>query len=472
MGNASGTNFDVFISYAHVDNEPIFPAKHGWVSVLVDNLGRYLAKGIGRREAFSNWYDQQQLKGNQGIRDHIPEQARQSALFLAVLSPGYVSSEFCLRELEAFIETHRGAVAERLFIVEHMPLDDDRRMPDALRDIRKYRFYKLDQNQVPRTFAQPEPLPDEREYFQKIEDIARDMARKLAPISAAKPAKPAKPTVLLAEVTDDLETRRDEVLRYLDQAGIDVLPTTCYRMVRQDFERALASDLGRCTAFVQLLGPIAGKRPPDVPDGFGWLQLELARRTDLPILQWRSPDLDVTKTELPTQRRLLELETVQAMPFEDFKRTVVECVQTALERARTPPAATDASASLLFINADTVDKPNVDAIKDSLGGRFGWAVPLSLYHDDAKPDELQHDMESNLIHSEGMVIVYGAVRPAWVAGQLQLYRKLAPRRQKSPRLLAVVEAPPGPKAPLPIFLPGMVTVGIDRIAEVVSRALS
>ncbi len=235
--------------------------------------------------------------------------------------------------------------------------------------------------------------------------------------------------------------------------------------MRQDFERGLNADLAKCLAFVQLLGPMAGKRPPDVPRGFGWLQLELARRTNLPILQWRSPDLDVMKVEAPVQKELLEQQTVRAVPFEDFKRTIVEGVQA-------PSLPPTLPSSMLFINADSVDKANADVIKDSLGGRFGWSMPLSLYDADATPEELQQDMEHNLINSEGMVVLYGAVRAAWVTGQLQLYRKLAPRRQKSLRLLAVVELPPAPKPRLPIGLPDLKMVGIDRIADEINRAMS
>ena len=142
--------------------------------------------------------------------------ARRSAVFLAVLSPGYVSSEFCQRELHAFIDAHRDDLAERLFIVEHMPLDELHSMPEPFRDVRKYRFYKLDENRVPRTFALPKPLPDEREYFQKVDDLARDIAGKLASIG---PAKAFTRSVFLAEVTDDLEARHDDVRRYLDQSA-------------------------------------------------------------------------------------------------------------------------------------------------------------------------------------------------------------------------------------------------------------
>jgi hypothetical protein len=38
-------------------------------------------------------------------------------------------------------------------------------------------------------------------------------------------------------------------------------------------------------------------------------------------------------------------------------------------------------------------------------------------------------------------------------------------------LLAIVKAPPEPKAPISIGLPGLMTIGIDRVAEVVNSTL-
>jgi hypothetical protein len=37
MARMSHYEFDFFVSYAHVDNEPIYPAEIGWVSVLIEN---------------------------------------------------------------------------------------------------------------------------------------------------------------------------------------------------------------------------------------------------------------------------------------------------------------------------------------------------------------------------------------------------------------------------------------------------
>ena len=35
MAYVPGCEFDLFVSYAHVDNEPIEPADHGWVDALI-----------------------------------------------------------------------------------------------------------------------------------------------------------------------------------------------------------------------------------------------------------------------------------------------------------------------------------------------------------------------------------------------------------------------------------------------------
>jgi hypothetical protein len=77
---------------------------------------------LGRREAFSVWFDEQSLRGNHEVNGHIPEQVRRSALFLAVLSPGYVTSTFCLQELQTFIDRIGRGELERLFVVHKAPL--------------------------------------------------------------------------------------------------------------------------------------------------------------------------------------------------------------------------------------------------------------------------------------------------------------------------------------------------------------
>ena len=143
------------------------------------------------------------------------------------------------------------------------------------------------------------------------------------------------PTVFLAEVTDDLETRREEVRRYLSQAGLDILPQTYYsRDHAAAFAQAMNTDLARCKVFVQLVGPFTGRKSLSVQKGYPSFQHELAQGAKIPILQWRSRDLDVGTVDDPVQRFLLEGETVRACGIEEFKQVVVEEARRPLCVAR------------------------------------------------------------------------------------------------------------------------------------------
>src|SRR5262249_52251821 len=135
MAYVPGYEFDLFVSYAHVDNA------HGWVDALDDILRKGLAAKLGRSEAFSVWRDSQNLRGNQEISGHIPGQVRKSANFLAVLSPGYSASMHCLEELQAFLDSVKPEAKGRLFVVSIDPIDDLREELKAFRDLVKYQFW-------------------------------------------------------------------------------------------------------------------------------------------------------------------------------------------------------------------------------------------------------------------------------------------------------------------------------------------
>ncbi len=487
MSYVPGYDHDFFVSYASVDNDPMPAAERGWVGTLINILtsGSGLAGKLGRREAFTWWIDEQHLRGNHEVDDHIPDQVKRSALLLVVLSPGYAASQFCLLELETFLKSS-GASAERLFIVYKEQLVEQRHpMPESLRRPRKYKFWELDKNNKPRVLGWPQPLynnPDDRPYFLMIEDLCKDIAEKLdelkkkkelersievkrdsEPTRVTTAAGPGGPAVLLAETTDDLIRKRDEARRYLEQAGITVFPAgSYYGLARAEYERAVLGDLANCAVFVQLLGPELGRCLSDVPDGFGWLQYDLAKRQQRPILQWRSPDLNLEGVDEPRQKRLLE--TADAMPFEEFKQKIAR----ALRKDEQKPAA--ARPSFIFINCDAIDTDRADDIGQHLGADIDWERPP--YEERPKAKKLQESIESNLIDCDGLFIVHGMTRPGWVRDQIQLYRKLRPRRAKEPHVLAVVQAGPEPAELKGFGLAGLKIIRIDDVPGVIRPAFA
>jgi hypothetical protein len=230
-----------------------------------------------------------------------------------------------------------------------------------------------------------------------------------------------------------------------------------YGLARSDYEKAVLGDLANSAAFVQLLGPELGRYLNDVPDGFGWLQYELAKRQQRAILQWRSPDLkDLAGVEDERQKRLLE--TADAMPFEDFKQKIVQALRKGDESKSLRP-------SFIFINCDSVDIERADDIGQHLGGAVDWERPP--YEEKPKAKQLQENIESNLIDCDGLFIVFGQTRPGWVRDQIQLYRKLRPRRAKDPQVLAVVQAGPEPRELKGFGLAGLRVIGVADIAGVI-----
>jgi hypothetical protein len=464
MAYVPGYEYDFFVSYASVDNKPVAPEDRGWVDALVGTLADELARKIGRREAFNYWMDTQDLRGNHEADNHIPEQVKRCASFLAILSPGYAASTFCKLELDTFVNTV-GGTGERLFVVYKEEVDERRqKLPEPLRRPVKYEFWYPDKNGRPRFLGSPLPNPldpdDRKLYYPKILDVRNDIAEKLHELKNKPTAAAGGAAVLLAEVTpQSLKERRDDVRRYLDQVGISVRPSGSYIWLSNaELERALTADLARCAAFVQLIGA--------EPDRFGLQQLEAARQSGCKILQWRSPELNLPSVDSPEQRALLE--AIEAMPIDDFKQKIVRTVMP-------PPSANGANGahaprpSFIFINCDSVDTDKADTIGGQLGTGFDWERPP--YERKPKTRELRQTIEKNLVECDGLFIVQGE-NTDWVWDQLQLFRKLRQRRTKEARVLAVVHASASPVELRGINLAGLRMIGIGDVANVLKPGLA
>src|SRR5215475_4974010 len=106
MAYLSDFDFDIFISYAHVDNLTAVSAAEGWVAQFHQQLEILLWKRVGRRDSVKIWRDPR-LDGNQLFDNTIRDRIETAALFLALTSAGYLESEYCRQELECFAERAR-----------------------------------------------------------------------------------------------------------------------------------------------------------------------------------------------------------------------------------------------------------------------------------------------------------------------------------------------------------------------------
>src|SRR6516164_5977073 len=110
---------DVFVSYAHVDNQGDMP----WVTNLVRHLAEQLRPRLGSKEV-QLWRDDEALDGNHPYPPNIIEAVRRSATLLVVMSEGYLCSEWCARERNTFLSVARGFIDDgRVFIVDRLETD-------------------------------------------------------------------------------------------------------------------------------------------------------------------------------------------------------------------------------------------------------------------------------------------------------------------------------------------------------------
>ncbi len=473
---------DIFVSYAHVDDLAFPGVEKGWVSTLVETLEILLAQKLGRQEGYSLWMDHQ-LSRHVDLTPEILENLGKTATLLVILSPGYLASDWCLREKDTFLKllNDRQLSAEqragsRVFIIERDHVEQGDR-PAQFADLLGYRFWVQEgDGSPPKILGSPWPdpkNPQNMSYFDQLTRLATNLADELKALkqvaettapstttteeSTATPAATvtSQPTVYLAEVTDDLDADSDAMRRYLEQAGIAVLPKTWIPREPEAFRQQVAGDLDRSTLFVQLLSALPGKRPPGMPEGYVRAQYDLAHQAGKPILQWRNRKLDPTTVDDPEHRAFLELETVMAVGSEELRRTVVERATPPKEpeaASETRDAATDA---LVYINAEAGDLELAEAVGELLEQRgIAYALPLGS----GSPTEVREDFEQNLMFCDALILVYGAIHSKWVRDQLLVLRKLAWKRDEPLRALAVLEGPPAPKDPVRLALPKMMTL--------------
>jgi hypothetical protein len=439
--------YDIFVSYAHSDDEIPRGAEHGWVTTLVAELNKVLRRMLGGSGA-RIWMDHQ-LAANANVLDTLLATLRGSRILLLVMSPGYHQSVWCQRELGNFLaqsaaEKHK----DNVFVVDLQPVPREL-WHSALRDLTTIRFWEQGfTDKAPRPLGFPVPkLDEDNPYWRNVNELAHLIAEYLRQYTARTPESRA--AILLAETTEDLLDHRDAVAVFLRQQGVDVLPAVDYpRDSRAPFVSAVQRDLFRSLAFVQLLGPHEGRRPPDDSATFVVLQADQALRLQqqrmVPVLQWRTPEVDPARIANPTYRELVGRHTVQTGGLEQFKQEILRVLPPRPLPPSAPPSPEcgpteptsgttrdpDGIDLCIYVNADQVDSAIASQVSDSLTD-MGVTAFLSPEPEPGQPPEkIRSAQQERLEECSGVVLVYGQTPATWVQAQFAFtLRVIAPRKR-------------------------------------------
>jgi hypothetical protein len=437
---------DFLISYAHIDNEALIAGDQGWVS----ELHRLLEIRVGqvRGEKPKIWRDQK-LQGNDIFADTILERLPRIAALVSVVSPRYVQSEWCNRELKEFYRvaerTGGARIGDkaRIFKVVKTPVSIER-LPEEVQPMLGYEFFVYDAAGRPRELSQD--YGKERTFLTKLDDLAFDIAQLLdlmdSEAASVVPAA-AKGTIFLAETSFELREEREGIKRDLVRNGYEVLPDRALPLVGPDLDAIVREQLQRSKVSIHLVGVNYGIVPEgsriSIVERQQALASEVAPKSELSSIIWLRPGLEIederqrtfvhnlqTNSDVHATAELLEV------PLEELKAFIY--------RKLTPPAAVIVKAAAtpavqehprLYLLCDQLDLTAAQPLEDHLFSE-GFEVVLPFFDDDETQARLEH--EENLRSSDVILLYYGAGDELWLRRKLRELQKSAALAREGPLL--------------------------------------
>ena len=458
---------DIFISYAHVDNESLTEGQKGWISQFHRTLEIRLRQLLGENPRI--WRDLK-LSGTDIFDDKILSQFGNTKLMISVVSPRYVNSEWCARELNEFYNSveNSGGVRvgdkSRIIKVVKTPVDGDSdagSVHKIFKSLLGFEFFDVDPD-TGRVREYNEEFGHEakRNYLERVYDLAHEITTILKQMDGDEiPGENTSPrtgrVVFLAEVTSDLKAERDRIRRELLERGHTVLPHRPLPLEADEAGRLISDSLAKAQLAVHLIGSRYGV----VPEGADISLLEMQSRLSsqqgeqngLQRLVWipadKKPDSERHSEFIRSIQdgsegmATTELLTGQIGEIKDLavKRLRPDEQQTGSPSPALGQAEEDGETRIYLI-CDQQDEEAVEPIEDFLYDQ-GYEVKTPQF--DGDEDAFVQAHQDNLRFCDGILIYFGNASGQWVDMKLMdLLKAPGYGRTKPLTAKAVYVAPP------------------------------
>jgi hypothetical protein len=433
----------LFISYAHLDNQPITPEQKGWVDRFHASLESMLSARLAQRAAI--WRDQK-LSGNDLYSDEIVAQFPKTAILVSVLTPAYLKSPWCMKEAQEFcrLASQYGGVRlenkSRVIKVVKMPVQSETALPPLYSEMEGYRFY---------TKIGDKPLELDPSYGRELAEkynlelaiLAYDVAEVLRKIEAAAAGGPllpdaaaAKPTVYLAQCSSDMRESRHALETELRIHGNRVLPDKQFPIEEAQCAAEVASLIGQCSLSIHLVGTGYGFVPNGPSEkSVVVLQNELAvqrsKTTGLPRLIWLPEG--TTSPHIEQQRFIEMLHKDADVQFgadlvTGDLETLKSTVHAALRKLENPNRAESVERTggfggkLIFVICDRKDRDAVLPLRKYLTER-GFQVRKPVFEGNART--IRQTNQKLYSQCDSAILFYGVGDEAWKAAVESELRK-------------------------------------------------
>lgn len=420
MAVVPGFTNDIFVSYSHIDNQPMAADGRGWVDVFHEHLQNYVDVHLGQRTRV--WRDPR-LSGSEVFSDEIEQQLRSSAVLVSVLSPGYVRSTWCNRELLGFADSarERGALRVgnlmRVVKVLRLPVPAQA-LPDMLDQALGTPFYRIDKaSDKPRDLLLDEDPDAMRVFRARVDDVAQDLSRLLE--AMGRPVvreRPARGRVYVAWCSSDLAVERDSIVRELRADGWQVVPEAAPPLDGAALRAAAAQALEGAALAVHLLGTRLGVVPEGEDRSVVQLQCELPAAVRRVL--WLGPE---GAGREPRMAQWLEALRRAPPPGADLlEHQSIETLKALLaERLAPPPAPAPAPAAAGQRIYLVCDRQDLEAVMPWVDQLFeaGHEVRLPLFDGDAS--QIREEHYAALAECDGVLVWWGRGSEGWMRAMLR-----------------------------------------------------
>ena len=382
------------------------------------------------------------------FEDVLSAKVSRSAVFISVLSPRYIASASCRKELDWFVaaadETGglRVDTQSRLVRVVKTKLLEGTEPPNFKATL-GYEFYESNAQDTTafREFDSEPGMPQFNQFRERCDVLTQAVARmllRMKQMAGRSSVETSSRTVFLARTTRDLEPRRASIRSELTGRGHTVLPTEPLPDSGPELKTAVQALLAKTEISVHLIGCSYGVIPEQETKSFGELQYELAltqrERAGFHHLVWIPEDL-----QNPEERQQAFLARVHSdsdqsaqgksdvfkTSFESFKEGLLDVLARRPEVSALPLGA-KAKAVYLLCDQPDLMRNQLAKIKAYLRSR-GHPVELAPFQ--GEPEELRELEEELIGDTDAALIYYGAAKDVWILRKRKNLLKVLSKKQ-------------------------------------------
>lgn len=442
---------DVFLSYARRNNVA------GWVTEFRNALENALREKPEVQNV-NIFMDEKDIAGGDAFDQRIGSSLAKSAALVIIVSDALLDAdrEWCHRERREFIR-HAGGeqnVAGRIYLVNYDGIDPAK-LPEEIRRFTPYTFFERDRKTDD---VRPGALFEQGagRFHTELYNLRRDLIEAFHRLEAPSIRREVKPEVKVAPVSTNNGTSSDvgptvflgevipgkiEQARYaqLESAllqRVAVVPgRRSYFSAHDGFAAEIDELLQQSNLFVQLLSTQRWPTSPNFEQGYERWLYERAKTLNVPILRWRSSDMDVRSVDDQNYLDFLNLDEPRICDLSEFIPLVFDELEKQQTR-RKFNAGTETYPVLLM--ADSRDEElcdDVGAIIEDMGAGGGVEPELLLVSDEGQIDVVS---DADSLSPVGLVVVWDQGSEVRLRSLLKQCRRYRRTREIDPPECAIV----------------------------------